>query len=99
MRLLAGVGDLTADGRPDVLAVDKDGKLWLYEGDGDGLGDRHQVSTGWGIVQTMTGVGDLTGDGLPDLMAVWNDGTAHLYPGKDRGLGARNAVNLGWSPS
>ncbi|MEU9298839.1 VCBS repeat-containing protein [Streptomyces sp. NPDC048266] len=97
MRLLAGVGDLTADGRPDVMAVDTDGKLWLYPGATDGLGSRIPLSTGWGIIQTMTGVGDLTGDGLPDLMAVWSDGTAHLYPGKDRGLGPAKSIGTSWN--
>ncbi|POX40453.1 VCBS repeat-containing protein [Streptomyces sp. Ru72] len=97
IRLLAGVGDLTGDGKPDVLAVDTAGDLYLYPGAAGGLGARQKLSSGWGVVQAMTGVGDLTGDGLPDLMAVWNDGTAHLYPGKAGGLGTRAQIGTNWN--
>ncbi|MEU3605454.1 hypothetical protein AB0E83_08325 [Streptomyces sp. NPDC035033] len=99
MPLSTGIGDLRDDpsNRPDVLAVDEQGVLWLYPGVDKGLGPRVELSKGWGIVRSMTGVGDLTGDGLPDLMAVWNDGTAHLYPGTADGrLAPRKAVDLGW---
>ncbi|MGW0464645.1 FG-GAP-like repeat-containing protein [Streptomyces sp. NPDC003027] len=97
MPLLSGIGDLNADARPDMLAVDSGGQLWLYPGTEGGLGPRVQLSTGWGDVRAMTGTGDLTGDGLPDLMAVWKDGTAHLYPGKPGGLGTRRQIGTGWN--
>ncbi|MFD7320377.1 FG-GAP repeat domain-containing protein [Streptomyces sp. NPDC059875] len=98
IRLMAGVGDLNADGRPDVLAVeDVTGDLWLYPGAPGGLGARVKLSTGWNVVQTMTGVGDLNADGLPDLMAIWTDGTARLYPGRSGGLGASTPIGTGWN--
>lgn len=106
MPVSTGAGDLDQDSRPDVLAVDGQGALWLYPGvAGDpaqnvkaGLGPRVQLSTGWGVVRTMTGAGDLTGDGPPDVLAVWNDGSAHLYPGTSGGgLGPSTPVDLGWA--
>ncbi|MFD7016977.1 hypothetical protein [Streptomyces sp. NPDC059928] len=32
---LVGTGDLTIDGRPDLVARDKTGQLWLYSGTGE----------------------------------------------------------------
>ncbi|MFC8922691.1 FG-GAP-like repeat-containing protein [Cellulosimicrobium sp. NPDC057127] len=35
-RAIVGMGDITADGRPDIILVDPDGDLLLYLGDGSG---------------------------------------------------------------
>ncbi|WP_307852072.1 VCBS repeat-containing protein [Streptomyces sp. b94] len=48
----ATAGDVTGDGRPDLLARDTSGVLWLYKGTG-GTGsatfkDRSRVGGGWG---------------------------------------------------
>ncbi|MFD3665990.1 FG-GAP repeat domain-containing protein [Streptomyces sp. NPDC058659] len=98
MRLVAGVGNLDTDPRPDVLAVDDGGALWLYPGAADGLGRRTPVSaTGWGVVTRMTGVGNMTGDANPDLMAIWENGDAYLYEGRPGGLGASHKIGTSWN--
>ncbi|MEU7068846.1 VCBS repeat-containing protein [Streptomyces narbonensis] len=98
MRLVAGVGNLDADSRPDVLSVDEGGALWLYPGTTDGLGSRTSVSaTGWGVVTRMTGVGNMTGDAKPDLLAIWENGDAYLYEGRAGGLGASHKIGTSWN--
>ncbi|WP_248782970.1 FG-GAP repeat domain-containing protein [Streptomyces exfoliatus] len=46
---LVGVGDLSGDGRTDLVARDAAGKLWRYSGTGTGLyGARVTIGTsGW----------------------------------------------------
>ncbi|MEU7516666.1 VCBS repeat-containing protein [Streptomyces sp. NPDC042898] len=100
MRLVAGVGDLDVDNeaRPDVLAVDGSGALWLYPGVANGLGSRTAVSaTGWGVVTRMTGVGNVVGDAHPDLMAIWANGDAYLYEGRAGGLGPSHKIGTSWN--
>lgn len=52
---LAGPGDWTGDGRPDLLAVNRsDGTLYAYRGDGrGGWLARVKVGTGWGGIDTV----------------------------------------------
>ncbi|HEU4676429.1 MAG TPA: SpoIID/LytB domain-containing protein, partial [Motilibacteraceae bacterium] len=59
-----GTGDFSGDGRPDLLARDAAGALWLYPGTADGsLGARTLVGrSGWSVMSALTGVGDLSGD-------------------------------------
>lgn len=43
-------GDFTGDGRPDVIAVDGSGRMFLYAGTGAGrLGSRVQIGNGWQV--------------------------------------------------
>lgn len=97
MRLVAGVGNLDADPRPDVLTVDEGGALWFYPGAANGLGSRTTASaSGWGVVTRMTGVGNMTGDAKPDLMAIWENGDAYLYEGRPGGLGTSHKIGTSW---
>ncbi|MFE5792169.1 FG-GAP-like repeat-containing protein [Streptomyces sp. NPDC056503] len=75
MSRIAAVGDLSRDGRADLLTVEKStGKLWLYPGTvSGGLGARKLVgSGGWNAMETLLAVGDRSGDGRADLAAVTN---------------------------
>ncbi|MFE0736662.1 FG-GAP repeat domain-containing protein [Streptomyces sp. NPDC058855] len=79
-----GAGDLTADGRGDLLARDRaTGDLWLYPGRGTGEGflGRIKVGTNWDTLDTLAGAGDVTGDGTADLIGRGTDGRLWLYPG------------------
>ncbi|MGG8406784.1 FG-GAP repeat domain-containing protein [Streptomyces sp. 12297] len=51
---VVGVGDLTGDGRADLVARDTAGALWRYNGTGRGtFGSRSKIATGW---QAYTGI-------------------------------------------
>ncbi|MET7759270.1 hypothetical protein ABZT27_31920 [Streptomyces sp. NPDC005389] len=48
VRDMTGVGDLTNDGLPDVVAIWADGKSYLYPGTADGgLGSKREINLGW----------------------------------------------------
>ncbi|MGW7306131.1 FG-GAP repeat domain-containing protein [Streptomyces sp. NPDC054835] len=106
LRSLTGLGgDLTGDGRPDVIAVrpkasttagEGNGNLALYPGAARGVAGRKSIGTGWDSMRLLTGAGDLTGDTLPDVLAVDGAGTLWLYPGTTGSLGARSQLSTGW---
>ncbi|MCF3106565.1 VCBS repeat-containing protein [Streptomyces roseoverticillatus] len=98
--------DADRNGKPDLLAVDKDGVLWAYPGSGslDGgntLGGRVRIDSGWDTMTELTSPGDLDADGKADLVAVDRDGDLWAYPGSgslDGGnaLGDRARIGTGW---
>ncbi len=48
---ISASGDLTGDGRVDVVARDSSGRLWLYPGNGrGGFGARKQIGSGWNVM-------------------------------------------------
>jgi hypothetical protein len=74
--VLTSPGDVTGDGRPDLVARDAAGGLRVYPADGEGeFGPPTTVATGQGKYPRMAGAGDLNGDGLGDLLAVDSSGT------------------------
>lgn len=94
-----GAGDLTGDGRGDLLARDSAGVLWTYPGNGKGgFADRIRLGGGWGGLNSLVGAGDLDGDGRPDLLARENGGSLWLYPGAGNGaFGERKPLGGGWN--
>ncbi|MFJ5552949.1 FG-GAP-like repeat-containing protein [Streptomyces sp. NPDC093225] len=47
---LVGAGDLTGDGRADLIARDTSGVVWRYAGTGKGtFGSRIRIATGWQV--------------------------------------------------
>ena len=47
--VVVGIGDITDDGRPDLVSRDTSGNVWRNNGDGKGsFGSRAQIATGWG---------------------------------------------------
>ncbi|MDV5146268.1 VCBS repeat-containing protein [Streptomyces sp. SBC-4] len=80
---LVGPGDLSGDGKGDLLARDRSGVLYLYKGNGkgDALSGRVRVGSGWGAYNKILGAGDYTGDGRTDLLARTTGGVLYLYPG------------------
>ncbi|MGZ4456819.1 MAG: FG-GAP-like repeat-containing protein [Nocardioides sp.] len=89
--LTSGVGDLTGDGRPDLVAR-AGNVLSLYPGTSTGrLAAPVRLPGSWGGYNVVAGMGDLTNDGKADLVArAASTGATYLYPGDGAGhLGAR----------
>ncbi|MFF2774926.1 FG-GAP-like repeat-containing protein [Streptomyces sp. NPDC058052] len=98
---IVGPGDLSGDGKGDILARDKNGVLYLYKGNGLGtaLATRVKVGTGWQIYNKIVGAGDYTGDGLTDIVARTTGGDLYVYPGTGSAtvpFKTRVKVGSGW---
>ncbi|MFB7942607.1 FG-GAP repeat domain-containing protein [Streptomyces sp. NPDC004779] len=80
---LVGPGDLSGDGRGDLLARDRSGVLYLYKGNGHAtaFSSRVRVGDGWSTYNKLVGAGDYTGDGRTDLLARTTSGDLYLYAG------------------
>ena len=101
MTSLAAGGDLSQDGKPDLLARDGAGDLWLYRGTGSGaalkvLGARIKIGRSWNSMTWIAMGGDLNGDGKSDVLSRDLSGYLWLYPGTGSGLGARIKIGSGW---
>ncbi|MFC9733625.1 FG-GAP repeat domain-containing protein [Streptomyces roseolus] len=97
-----GAGDLSGDGKGDLLARDSSGVLYLHKGngEGDGFAPRIRVGSGWGQFNKLFGAGDYTGDGRTDLLARTSTGVLYLYPGTGNAtapFGARVSIGSGWN--
>jgi hypothetical protein len=79
--LIAHLGDVYGgDGLQDLIAV-REGKLWVYPGDGYGavdIGKRHEILLPAGApapstITQIVSAGDATGDGKPDFFLTVGD--------------------------
>lgn len=99
---MLGVRDLTGDGKPDLIAREKSGALWLYKGTGTPatpFAARVKIGTGWHIYNNIVSTGDLTSDGKPDLIGRDSTGALWLYKGTGSATApyaARVKVGTGW---
>ncbi|MEV7420699.1 FG-GAP-like repeat-containing protein [Streptomyces sp. NPDC089919] len=97
---VSAVGDLTGDGKPDLLARADSGSgtLWIYPGAGNGHFGARIDNGSWSGMERVSGVGDVTGDGRADVAAVEKStGKLWIYPGQTNGhLGARVDNSGGW---
>jgi Trypsin/FG-GAP-like repeat len=101
---VVGHGDFNNDGINDLIALGKDGKVYLYKGTGTGsapyFSARVLVRTGWTYNKLVT-TGDLNNDGIADLMARDTSGVLWIYKGTgkaDSGIwSTRVRVTAGWN--
>jgi len=97
-----GKGDLTNDGRPDIVGRDSSGTLWLYKGTGNASAPwsaRVKIGSGWNTYNAMAATGDMTGDGKADLLARDSAGKLWLYKGTGSATApyaARVLIGSGW---
>ncbi|KQX10559.1 hypothetical protein ASC82_23075 [Streptomyces sp. Root431] len=81
---IEAVGNVGGAAFSDVVARDRTGVLWLYQGTGIAkapLATRVRVGAGWNAYTQFTGGSDLTGDGRADLVAADGAGALWLYKG------------------
>lgn len=95
---LTSPGDMTGDGRADLLGRTPAGDLYLYRGKGNGLFEpRVKIGYGW-QKYLLAGMGDLDGDGRGDLLARDGSGVVWRYPTTGKGtLGTRVKAGYGWT--
>ncbi|WTI80828.1 VCBS repeat-containing protein [Streptomyces sp. NBC_00726] len=99
---LTGPGDLTGDGKGDLLARDTKGNLYLYKGNGLGTKFAAKVKVGYGYntYNKIVGAGDLSGDGIADVVARDTKGDLYLYKGTGNAakpLSARVKIGYGYN--
>jgi hypothetical protein len=97
---VVGAGDLTGDGRPDLLARERaTGYLWLVPGTSSGgLGTRVRIGTSWNSMTAILSPGDLNSDRVPDVLARDSSGRLWLYPRTATGgWSPRVLVSTGWN--
>ncbi|MFJ8081912.1 FG-GAP repeat domain-containing protein [Streptomyces sp. NPDC096205] len=85
--VLTSPGDLTGDGRADLIARrSAGGDVYLYAATSDGrLKPGVRIGTGWTSYTKIVGAGDLTDDGHGDLLARDTAGRLWRYDGTGTG--------------
>ncbi|MFF8804490.1 FG-GAP repeat domain-containing protein [Streptomyces omiyaensis] len=77
---IEATGNIAGSVHADIVARDKAGVLWLYQGNGrGGFTGRVQVGGGWQTYDQISGGSDYTGDGRPDVLATDRTGALWLY--------------------
>jgi hypothetical protein len=96
---LRGPGDLSGDGRPDLLARDPAGALWLYRGTGTGgVAARTKIGSGWQAMTALVTPGNWDRASGDDVLARDSAGRLWIYPGSNNGgVGARRQIGSGWN--
>ena len=94
------IGNFDGDGGDDILALQSNGELWLYRGNGAGgwaslNGTR--IGSGWNSFVDVFSPGDFDGKAGPDVLARATDGRLYLYPGTGAGqLATPVQIDSGW---
>ena len=100
--VLTSPGDLTGDGRADLLArKSSTGDIHLFAAKSDGtLAAGKKIRSAWTSYTKVVGAGDLNGDGHGDVLAHHKDGTLYRYDGTGTGLlKERVTVFTNWGAS
>lgn len=79
LTLVRVVGDVTGDGRADVVGRSQSGTLWFFPSQAGGFGTPVSLGGGWGAMDLIEPAGDLTRDGVPDILARTSAGELQIY--------------------
>ncbi|MGW4743531.1 FG-GAP repeat domain-containing protein [Streptomyces sp. NPDC004290] len=86
---------------PDLVARDKKGDLWLYQGNARGGYDaRTRIGGGWQVYDQIAAGSDLNRDGRPDLVATDKAGDLWLHKGTGVAtapFAPRTKIGHGWN--
>ncbi|MEU3688146.1 FG-GAP repeat domain-containing protein [Streptomyces narbonensis] len=95
------IGDVTGDGKTDVIGLDAWGAVFLHPGvkyeNPTRVGAAVKIGTGW-QADELIGAGDVTGDGRSDLVSLHN-GRLYVHPGTGSAtapFAARVLIGAGW---
>jgi hypothetical protein len=100
--VLTSPGDITKDGRPDLIARNSStGAVYLFKGTSTGkLSARVKLYSDWRGYKKIVGTGDLNGDGIGDLLAQDKSNELWRYEGTGSGtFKARVKVFNDWGAS
>ncbi|MFI6640225.1 FG-GAP repeat domain-containing protein [Streptomyces sp. NPDC050504] len=88
--VLTAPGDMTGDGRPDLVARQRTtGDVYLYATTATGgLRPGVKIGSKWTGFRAVIGAGDLNGDGVGDLLAVDKADNLWRYEGRTRADGS-----------
>ncbi|MFF9852687.1 FG-GAP repeat domain-containing protein [Streptomyces litmocidini] len=94
-------GDVSGDGRADVLARTPSGELWAYVSTGTTNAPFHAprlIGKGWQYYDQLIGLGDSDGDGRGDFLARTPSGVLFYYgsTGSPYSVKPRKEVGRGW---
>ncbi|MFB7449259.1 FG-GAP repeat domain-containing protein [Streptomyces sp. NPDC056194] len=98
-------GDLTKDGRQDLLARTQSGTLYLFPGKGSvdyrgPFASRVAIGGGWQIYDQIVGTNDLDGDAVADIVARTPAGDLYFYKGTGSATApfkSRVRIGGGWN--
>jgi|GEM_PF-1293954 len=101
---IIAAGDFGSDGVNDVLTQNSEGRMFQFNGTGDGGFHTYQdpgidygFGPGWNAFDKVLGPGDFDGDGLNDLLASEANGDLYLYPSSfERVIKPGVYVGHGW---
>ncbi|MGA4840985.1 FG-GAP repeat domain-containing protein [Streptomyces sp. G45] len=97
--VLTSPGDLTGDGRADLLARKAStGDVHVFAATANGgLAPGRKIRSSWSSYSGLVGAGDLNGDGVGDVLAVHRNGTLYRYDGRGDGtLKDRVRLSSAW---
>ncbi|MEZ0110824.1 PKD repeat protein [Catenulispora sp. EB89] len=97
------LGDVNGDGKPDIVAVNSAGSMYLYPNTGGSgtntFGSPVLLGTGW-VGMSLMNLGNVSGSGRVDLLTVYSNGNMYVYPntgGSGTGtFGSATLIGTGW---